>query len=103
MLPDVAPNVTRFPAAQRYSTGTCRTFQARPSVLVYAARMVSAAIIVMTLMAADLGWLAGCWEETRGSRRVTEQWTAPDGGTLMGVGRTVEGGTTVEYEFLPID
>lgn len=64
--------------------------------------MVSAAIVVMTLVAADLGWLAGCWEETRGSRRVIEQWTTPDGGTLLGVGRTVEGGKTVEYEFLLI-
>jgi hypothetical protein len=64
--------------------------------------MLSTAIVVMTLMAADLGWLAGCWEQTHGSRRVTEHWTTPDGGTLLGVGRTVEGGKTVEYEFLLI-
>jgi hypothetical protein len=52
--------------------------------------------------AADLGWLAGCWELTRGSRHVVEQWTAPGGGTLMGMARTVADGTTTEWEFLLI-
>jgi hypothetical protein len=49
---------------------------------------------------ASLGWLAGCWEFTRGTRRVTEQWMRPDGGTLMGMSRTTNDGKTVEYEFL---
>jgi hypothetical protein len=50
----------------------------------------------------DVGWLAGCWELTRGSRHVVEQWTAPEGGTLMGVSRTVVDGKTTEWEFLII-
>ncbi|MBI4266458.1 MAG: hypothetical protein HY657_18965 [Acidobacteria bacterium] len=50
----------------------------------------------------DLAWLAGCWELTRGTRRVTEQWMRPEGGTLMGMSRTTADGTTVEYEFLII-
>lgn len=50
--------------------------------------------------AASLTWLAGCWEFTRGARRVTEQWMRPDGGTLMGMSRTTTDGKTVEYEFL---
>ena len=49
---------------------------------------------------ADLAWLAGCWKMTAGTRTVTEQWMPPDGGTMLGVSRTVSGGKTVEYEFI---
>jgi hypothetical protein len=48
----------------------------------------------------DLGWLSGCWEYSAGSRNVTEFWLPPDGGTMMGLSRTVSGGKTVEHEFL---
>jgi hypothetical protein len=50
----------------------------------------------------DLAWLGGCWELTRGTRHVVEQWTAPEGGTLMGISRTVADGKTTEWEFLVI-
>lgn len=45
-----------------------------------------------------------CWllTTTTGSRSVTEHWLGPEGGTMIGVSRTVSGGTTVEYEFLLI-
>jgi hypothetical protein len=52
--------------------------------------------------AADVTWLTGCWELDRGKRHVVEHWTAPEGGTLLGVSRTVSDGKTVEYEFLLI-
>jgi hypothetical protein len=55
-----------------------------------------------TPRATDVGWLAGCWELTRGSRHVVEQWTAAEGGTLLGVSRTVSDGKTTEWEFLMI-
>jgi Domain of unknown function (DUF6265) len=51
---------------------------------------------------ADLGWLRGCWELTRNNRHIVEHWTAPEGGTLLGMSRTVAGGKTTEYEFLMI-
>jgi hypothetical protein len=51
-------------------------------------------------MVADLEWLAGCWQYTAGSRTVTEFWLPSDGGTMMGLSRTVSGGKTVEHEFL---
>jgi hypothetical protein len=51
---------------------------------------------------ADLTWLSGCWELTRNNRHIVEQWTVPDGGTLLGMSRTVVGGKTTEYEFLMI-
>jgi hypothetical protein len=52
--------------------------------------------------AADVAWLAGCWQLDRGPRHIVEQWTPPAGGTLLGVSRTVVDGKTVEYEFLLI-
>jgi hypothetical protein len=39
----------------------------------------------------DLAWLAGCWVMPRA-----------DGGTMLGMNRTVRSGRTVEYEFLQI-
>jgi hypothetical protein len=48
----------------------------------------------------DLSWLAGCWEGGQGDRRWGEMWTKPAGGTMLGVGRVVAGGKTVEFEFL---
>src|SRR5437870_3925900 len=49
-----------------------------------------------------LAWLAGTWSFEKGGRIVTEQWMAPDGGTMLGMSRTVANGKTVEYEFLLI-
>src|SRR4051812_39211992 len=50
----------------------------------------------------DVKWLAGCWELTRNGRHIIEQWAAPEGGTLIGMSRTVAGGKTSEYEFMLI-
>jgi hypothetical protein len=47
-----------------------------------------------------LGWLAGHWASEEHGRTVTEIWMPPDGGTLLGMSRTVANGRTVEYEFL---
>jgi hypothetical protein len=50
----------------------------------------------------DVAWISGCWDLTRGARHVVESWTPPEGGTLMGVSRTVNNGKTTEWEFLII-
>ena len=52
--------------------------------------------------AEDVGWLSGCWGFTRNGRHVIENWTPVEGGTLIGVSRTVSNGRTSEYEFLLI-
>src|SRR5262245_47362635 len=52
--------------------------------------------------AEDVGWLSGCWAFTRNGRHVIEQWTPPEGGTLVGLSRTVVNARTIEYEFLLI-
>ncbi len=49
-----------------------------------------------------LAWLAGCWASVDGEFGTGEVWTAPAGGTMLGVSRTVRDGKTVEYEFMQI-
>jgi hypothetical protein len=67
------------------------------SVLLLAATMASQGGLNSVT---DLGWLSGCWQLSSGPRTVTEFWLPPDGGTMMGLSRTVSGGRTVEHEFL---
>jgi hypothetical protein len=50
----------------------------------------------------DLGWLAGCWETSTKTARISEQWMKPAGGSLMGMSRTVRGDKTVAWEFIRI-
>jgi len=50
----------------------------------------------------SLVWLSGCWARTNGARLVEESWQLPRGGIMLGVGRTVNGNTLVEYEQLRI-
>jgi hypothetical protein len=46
----------------------------------------------------QVGWLAGCWERPSGTRIVEEQWMRPRAGLMLGMGRTVDGDSLVEYE-----
>lgn len=50
----------------------------------------------------EVAWIAGCWELDRNGRHVVESWLPPEGGTMMGVSRTVSGNRTTEWEFLII-
>lgn len=51
-----------------------------------------------------LAWIAGDWETRAGGlARIEEHWTRPAGGTMIGMGRTVAGKKTVEFEFLRIE
>jgi hypothetical protein len=67
------------------------------SVLVFAATIASQGA---PSSVADLAWLSGCWRYSAGSRTITEFWLPPDGGTMLGLSRTVSGAKTVEHEFL---
>jgi hypothetical protein len=49
-----------------------------------------------------LGWLGGCWQLRAGTRLVEEQWMAPAGGMMLGMGRTMRDGRVVEFEQLRI-
>lgn len=49
-----------------------------------------------------LAWLAGSWRMEKSGRLVEEQWMAPAGGVMLGMGRTLAKGKVVEHEFLQI-
>jgi len=50
----------------------------------------------------QLKWLAGCWASESGEPGSGEQWSLLAGGTMLGMGRTIRKGKTVEHEFLQI-
>ena len=49
-----------------------------------------------------LHWLAGCWERGSGQHMIEEQWMRPRGGSMLGMGRTVRGDSTIDYEMVRI-
>ncbi len=49
-----------------------------------------------------LAWLAGCWASDGGEAGSGEQWTALAGETMLGMGRTVRRGKTVNSEFMEL-
>ncbi len=51
---------------------------------------------------AELDWLSGCWQSSGGEAGSEEHWLAPAGGSLLGMGRTVVQGKTVDFEFMRI-
>lgn len=64
----------------------------------------AAAAVAQTPGAAvdQLAWLSGCWQRAHPDGRTEEHWMAPLGGTMLGMSRTVRGGSTREYEFLQV-
>ncbi len=51
---------------------------------------------------ATLQWMAGCWANNEDESGSGEQWMAPAGRSMLGLSRTIRGGSTVAYEFLRI-
>jgi len=47
---------------------------------------------------AQVGWMAGCWQQTTGARVIEEQWMRPRAGLMLGVSRTAVGDSLREYE-----
>lgn len=50
----------------------------------------------------QLGWLAGDWQTAPNASQVDEHWTAPSGGAMLGMSRTVTGDSMVAFEYLRI-
>jgi hypothetical protein len=50
----------------------------------------------------DLGWMSGYWLSCDGGREVSETWTGPRGGILLGNGVTTSTGGKVSYEAMRI-
>jgi hypothetical protein len=49
---------------------------------------------------ASAAWLQGCWESVKGEHVVEEQWSAPRGTSMLGMGRTLAGDRLVDYELV---
>lgn len=45
-----------------------------------------------------VAWLTGCWESRSPRDTVEEQWMAPRGRTMIGMGRTIRGDSLFEFE-----
>lgn len=71
-------------------------------------RILILCILTVALSAQDkpkleqLNWLAGNWTGTMGRATLEENWLAPAGGAMLGVGRTIAGPRMVAFEFLRI-
>lgn len=52
---------------------------------------------------ARLAWLAGSWAGDIDGLRMEEHWTAPAGGTMLGMHRDVRGERTVGFEYARIE
>lgn len=50
----------------------------------------------------SVAWLQGCWAVEGGEPGSGEQWSAPAGGAMVGVGRTVRGGKQAHVELLQL-
>ena len=48
----------------------------------------------------NLSWLSGCWTNPKGEAGSGEYWQPLAGETMLGIGRTVRNGKTVQYEYL---
>ncbi len=52
---------------------------------------------------ASLSWMSGVWTGSQNGTEYEEVWTAPRGGSLLGLHRDVSAGRTVSFEFLRIE
>lgn len=55
------------------------------------------------IAAAPLDWLGGHWCGQMGDSRIEEFWTAPAGGTLVGMSRTTGAGGMESFEYMRIE
>src|SRR6185436_19304882 len=54
---------------------------------------------------ADFKEMAGCWERRDDTKKllISEQWMAPPGTSILGIGRTVKEGKTIGWEYMRIE
>ncbi len=55
-----------------------------------------------TMKVEDLAWLTGTWTHLGREAGSVEIWSAPAGGTMLGMARFVKEGRTVDFEYLRI-
>src|SRR5262249_31238056 len=74
----------------------------RRLALLAAVALIPVSSQAQTLSVETISWLAGCWQMERGGTVIEEQWMAPRGHSMIGMGRTARGDSVTEYEFTRI-
>lgn len=77
----------------------------RVTTPIAAAMVIAAAVSAIAQQSAGVdrvAWLQGCWEMRSPQGTVEEQWMAPRGGAMIGIGRTVRDDRLVEYELVVV-
>lgn len=74
----------------------------RVSVLSAIVLAATSSVSAQPLAIDRVAWLHGCWQSVTPQSTIEEQWMAPRGGTMLGMGRTVRGTRTTEYELVVI-
>lgn len=75
---------------------------ARPERLGLAAALLLLATPLGAQQVSTLGWMAGCWRQLDAGVVVDEVWLGPQGGTMVGVSRTVVNDVTRSTEHMVI-
>lgn len=70
--------------------------------MIHGPLLVALLLQLQTAPPAPPAWMAGCWVRALPEGTVEEHWMARAGGTMIGMGRTVRGGRTTNYEFTRI-
>jgi hypothetical protein len=52
--------------------------------------------------AAFPGWMQGCWQWVNADAGSVEQWTAPAGGLMLGMSKTIKSDKLASFEFMRI-
>ncbi len=73
------------------------------AVFAFAFALAAAPVPAPSPDVATLSWLSGRWAGSQEGTEMEEIWTAPRGGTLLGLHRDVKSGRTVSFEFLRIE
>lgn len=51
----------------------------------------------------QLGWIAGAWTGALGERTIEQHWSAPRGGSIVAMYRSIQGDRPTLYELLAIE
>lgn len=79
---------------------------AAAAALVLAGTLTAAAQTPSTPLKADidrLSWVAGAWTGTLGERTIEQHWSAPLGGTIVAMYRSILNNKTTLYELLAME
>jgi hypothetical protein len=104
-----APSAIEYRAGSRHALSAltdspedCDMQSCLRSMLGYSMLFFCAATTAHCATVDDLAWLSGCWSQDGAEPGSVELWSAPAGGTLLGVARTIKDGKTVAFEFTQI-